>query len=161
MFKRFRLRHYHDCVASLPDVFTGHRREFALLLAVWKEFHITDLATPSLTQRQAAILDVVFPRLPTLVEELQRVNQYFLLEQDARVERLMQRWQQQREQVSLDLYLTDADDVPVNTVRYLRRLQGLLWQHHYLLAPQEGEWRYRLSSLLYTDVATLARVLVP
>ena len=103
---------------------------------------------------------VCYPNLPGLVTALQEQNQLIAREADGLLEQKMSQAKKETVLVSLDFYLADDEDCPIDELHYLNRLRGLLQAHHCLVTRHTGHYYERHSEMLYKDIVTLTHALI-
>lgn len=161
MFGRTRrLRRYRRRVES-QTLDPANSAEIAEQLArLWREFRVSDFKEIPLDSRTTMVIPMTFRNLPALVDHLREHNRMICLELDRRLELSIAQLGRERTPVLLDFYLADEDQCAVNVQALLRRLQGLLQEHWYLLKGKPSLYYQRHSEVYYRDIINLTRALV-
>ncbi len=161
MFGRtMRLRRYARRLATLRPSATDSAVIAQQLADLWRGFRVKDLVLHPPTQRATAHLTVWWPTLPELVREFQQHNHLIAEEADRRLEMEAHQRGRTKTRTVLDFYLADEEHLPVDEIHLLRRLQGLLQEHAYLVGQQTSHFYQRLSEPFYEDIIVLTHVLI-
>jgi len=161
MFGRhMRLRRYLRQYEALSPSATDSQNVATQLAAFWKGVRLRDVLSMPNDVRGVATLTVWFPNLEQLVKELKLHNDLIAEQDDGGLESRNRKTIQERTTVILDFYFADANHYPVDETHLLRRLQGLLQEHSYLVDQYEGHYYQRLSERFYDDVIALTQTLL-
>lgn len=130
------------------------------LVRVWKRFKLKDFIELDVDHRAGTYLSVYRPTITELVREFRRHNQYIAIEADRSIENYLARQENERHQVVLDLYLADKQQMPIEVLPNLRRIQGLIMEHRFLLQRYDNQYYQRQSVTFYHDLVELTHALV-
>lgn len=161
MFGRtMRLRRYARRLATVNPQATDSAVIAGQLADLWRGFRVKDLVLHPPTRRASAHLTVWWPTLPELVHGFHQHNHWIAEEAERRLE--MEAHQRGRTKTStvLDFYLADKDRLPIDEIHLLRRLQGLLQEHAYLVGQHSSHFYQRLSEPFYEDIIILTQQLI-
>jgi len=158
--RTMRLRRYARRLATLRPNSTDSAVIANQLADLWRGFRVKDLVYHPPTKRATTHLTVWWPTLPELVRDLQHHNHLIAEQADRRLE--MDAHQRGRTQTHtvLDFYLADENRFPVDEIHLLRRLQGLLQEHAYLVDQHTSHFYQRLSEPFYEDIIVLTQTLI-
>lgn len=155
-----RLRRYDRKVRATPLNAQDSQQIVERLVGLWAEFRVGDLTHASISARNRTTLKVYFPCIVDLTLALMQHNQRIRDEMDGEIERSIHKQDWVAETVVLDLYLTDREQKTIDEKVSLRRLQGVLLEHRWLLRQQETQYYQRMSEPFYQDIITLTMALL-
>lgn len=158
--RQMRLRRYRRRLNNVNPQVTDSARIAQQLADLWRGFRVKDLAIIPQPTRSTSRLSMWYPNLPELLVAFQHHNHLIREQRDGTLEQRAHRNLQTRHSVILDFYFADNDHLGIVEIDALRRLQGLLQEHVYLLNQQESHYYQRLSEMFYEDILTLTHTLI-
>lgn len=161
MFGRsLRLRRYRRQVDRMQLDATASHEIVDKLASLWQGFRIKDLLACTAHDRAKTPVMVWIPNLPDLVTEFGVQTTLILKEKDRTLDLRSRQGIKVKETVSLELYLSDRDGVAINETDYLRRLQGFLQEHAFVVKRHPNQFYQRLSEGYYEDIIELTYALL-
>ena len=158
--RAWRLRRYSRLVNTHPLVVTDSDTIVDNLQRIWRCLKPEDFLPIDPEFRNSEHLNVSYPNLPALVRALSEQNALIEKEADGLLEQRLSQAKNNRCLVNLDFYLADDEHYPIDEIKYLNRMRGLLQVHKYLVDKHPGHYYERHSEMLYKDIVTLTHVLI-
>lgn len=158
--RQMRLRRYARRLQNVDPQVADSARIAHQLADLWRGFRVKDFTLIPESVRSTTHLSVWYPNLVALTRAFQQHNHLIRDERDGTLEQNVRRTLESRQSVILDFYLADDQHLAIAEADQLRRLQGLLQEHVYLVNQQETHYYQRLTEMFYEDILELTHTLV-
>lgn len=155
-----RLQRYEAALTIMMD------EEFPLvdlpevLAQFWREVDLDDFKRITPHMAMNAHLKTYCKNITRLVMLIHDANLWIGEEADVRLETLIQNLTKTQHKLTLDAFLSDDHDRPIDIRHYLVRLKGVLLHNHIIQETQTNQFYRRLLEPAYIDVRRFTRCVV-
>lgn len=156
---RYRRKRYPRLLARFPLDENDVVLNIHHLVAIWSKLRWGDFKDLPLDRRIGHELVMGYTNLPGLVRELRRHNTLINESKDAQLEQ-RNRNPTLTQTITLDLFLSDADQTAIDIEDYLRQIAGQLQLLHCHTRKDDGGYYARMSAYLLQDLNVLTTTLL-